>query len=1242
MLNYLCLIFSGRNVTITTLTTVEKEKTSDNHVKNFTTVSKGGCSHDTVPKYISAEELTMVPNDPKLKTDAVRPSVICGLTIKCNPSNSTNLPGSLENSENSFRNTVENTQFHCLVVYDFQYSKNNEQDSETQVKKSSRSDLLSNIVMSMINDIDYSLMDVSNCSEEMTYISDINYQALKMLKDTESNNYQNLIPGESDKIFLPPLSKLEDAEVVDASSSLLGSSFPFINGPVINQEAIPHPNEKSISDHISDMKNSKTKKLNYSHAVQCIVLPAQYKNQPDLEIFEVIPTIDKTHIVVVLRSVSGKSVNVLMVYSLNFSASVVKVNDTPIFIREFANNQCPIEVSVIPSFDKLNSTQSLSKTTLEGSAVIVCSDGAVRIIDLASYKMCVAKLDSNKFISAAYCNSLERLCAATNNGSLHFYALNDVESDLIEDHEEEDICTLSEGVNSNIFKPDLDPFSKIDFTSLSMQDLRHLHSLCLFEPLSAAYCIVVPPCWSEMQQVQRQRRHPQYTAGDEQHTRTWRLQTDTTTWDEHIFEITLPNPTLIGHMDIHFSLHNQHAVPPHVEITLLKQNTTGIGHRIFQVDEGVSFDFLQRNQNPVTSQEYLRSHNADIIAGPINLADCIDLTEQSGCVILTSPKLFKIPNRTLLLHIKALCDPSKEHSSRKELKKNRDQPSGTAGVNGTSSNTTNIKAEYYMGCDCLHELSVTVYKTKQNESSNERNQRSAMLESNVFLTKLLECISESKSVQQQSLIFDILLWLSSIRLARNRCSSGEAPIQQFDCIKCVETSLEPLFRNCLLASGRSIARKCVKFVITCSNGARYINESTGQQFDYKVLQALLNCLPDVSQIWSAGSLHWLVVLMLKVTRGNSHSPLVSQCISLLTQIAYEIYNRTNSYHLLLRSRFGLFGTPLEPELFDVDPPTPAKSSSIPVTYASVVNGEQNSTSATNFIWNDSSLDPKEMFISSSNETKIKLKTMVPNKHMRGLLETEPLHFVCISASDGTRVERFDLSMPPVNMSGLFGPVTVQATQNQQTTGTKKIADSDDVKDKENNGITTLDITLEPVTNNTIEMECKKITKLLLNAHEKNNSEPDWPVLSHKLDSLEMTIDDPDVICIKSSESNTSNNNKETDWGRNENIELLAPPLSRCSLQQLLVSPPQQVMVVERMQSGARRFVTLDFGAPVLLTDVIIPACHDLVSLSLDLWLKNEETDAVRLVLATDIGSKTLVLNDLQPPPICRYVKVSKL
>ena len=90
---------------------------------------------------------------------------------------------------------------------------------------------------------------------------------------------------------------------------------------------------------------------------------------------------------------------------------------------------------------------------------------------------------------------------------------------------------------------------------------------------------------------------------------------------------------------------------------------------------------------------------------------------------------------------------------------------------------------------------------------------------------------------------------------------------------------------------------------------------------------------------------------------------------------------------------------------------------------------------------------------------------------------------------------------------------------------------------------------------------------------------------------------------------------------------------------LLSWPPQQALVVERMHSGARRFVILDFGAPVLLTDLSIPACSDLVSLSIDIWTKSEEIDGIRLVVVGDIGSKPLVISDLLPPPVCRYLKV---
>ncbi len=74
-------------------------------------------------------------------------------------------------------------------------------------------------------------------------------------------------------------------------------------------------------------------------------------------------------------------------------------------------------------------------------------------------------------------------------------------------------------------------------------------------------------------------------------------------------------------------------------------------------------------------------------------------------------------------------------------------------------------------------------------------------------------------------------------------------------------------------------------------------------------------------------------------------------------------------------------------------------------------------------------------------------------------------------------------------------------------------------------------------------------------------------------------------------------------------------------------------------AGARRFVVLDFGHPILLTDIIIPACSDLQSLSVDVWVQGEEIDGQRLLVAQDIGMRSLLINDLSPAPLCRYLKV---
>lgn len=132
-----------------------------------------------------------------------------------------------------------------------------------------------------------------------------------------------------------------------------------------------------------------------------------------------------------------------------------------------------------------------------------------------------------------------------------------------------------------------------------------------------------------------------------------------------MFELTLPRSAAgnIGHVDVRFSLHSVCQELPSIQITLLKQNVKRIGHNdslLTPVDERIDFNIgnEQKGENPVITEEFHRQHNTEILCGPIDLYRSLDLSWRSGCVTLTSPKLFRCKARTLLVHIKALIDPT--------------------------------------------------------------------------------------------------------------------------------------------------------------------------------------------------------------------------------------------------------------------------------------------------------------------------------------------------------------------------------------------------------------------------------------------------------------------------------------------------------------------------------------------------------------------------------------------------------
>ena len=58
-------------------------------------------------------------------------------------------------------------------------------------------------------------------------------------------------------------------------------------------------------------------------------------------------------------------------------------------------------------------------------------------------------------------------------------------------------------------------------------------------------------------------------------------------------------------------------------------------------------------ENPVVTKDFLLTHNAEILCGPIEVSKCVDLSGQAANITLTSPALLACKGRSFLIHIKA-------------------------------------------------------------------------------------------------------------------------------------------------------------------------------------------------------------------------------------------------------------------------------------------------------------------------------------------------------------------------------------------------------------------------------------------------------------------------------------------------------------------------------------------------------------------------------------------------------------
>ncbi|XP_062375823.1 baculoviral IAP repeat-containing protein 6 isoform X2 [Sardina pilchardus] len=987
-------------------------------------------------------------------------------------------------------------------------------------------------------------------------------------------------------------------------------------------------------------------------------------------------------------------------------------------------------------------------STAKEKLVVTTQAGYIMVLDLATLEV-LAKVEPpikeggdevDPFVSVTYCSGTDRLCACTKGGELHFLQIGGVFDDI----DDADIFVdgpLSKGVDQ-LFegtKPSSNPSSPgitagVDLLvdqALGVEMLSSLVELTRFETLTPRFSATVPPCWVEVQQEQQQRRHPQHLHqqhhGDAaQHTRTWKLQSDSSSWDEHVFELVLPKACMVGHVDFKFVMNANITNIPQIQVTLLKNKAPGLGKvNETAVDRQITFPLSQalhtngeRNGQPLLHDfaediqfmdieespgsrlcPFLEDHKEDILCGPVWLASGLDLSGHAGMLSLTSPKLVKGmaggKYRSFLVHIKAVSDkgmeesprpvvrmPSKPQSSKAQSLSSLLQRAQASKEKASTSKVepppASKKPDNLRGCDLLQEVSITIRRFKKTSIPKERIQRCAMLQFPEFHEKLLNGLckrsDETASTEHaQSLILDILCWLAGVYsngpCSPDLCVSSPREGKEGLLTK-TRKRLIDMVRVCFFQAGRSIAHKCARFLALCiSNG----KGDPGQQgFGMALLKALLENMPYLPAAATGGAVFWYFVL-LNYVKDEDLAGCSTACASLLTAVSRQLQDRLTPLEALLQTRYGLYSSPFDPVLFDLE----VSGSSCKNAFNSSIGVQSDEIDLSDIL---------------SGNGKVSNCAAAEGSFtaLTGLLEVEPLHFTCVSTSDGTRVERDDASMFTVSTFGVTPTVGGLSAGSVGEASTALSSAAQVALQSLSHAMVSAEQQLQVLQEKQqqlLKLQQQK-AKLEAKLHQTtsaaaaasgvgpiHNSVPSNPSGSassapgffiHPSDVIPPTpkttplfmtppltppneavsaaisvelaqlfpgsIMDPPAVNLAAHNKN-SQKAKPHPMGSG-----LALAISQAS--HFLQPPPHQSIIIERMHSGARRFVTLDFGRPVLLTDALIPTCGDLASLSIDIWTLGEEVDGRRLVVATDISTHSLILHDLLPPPVCRFMKIT--
>ena len=118
------------------------------------------------------------------------------------------------------------------------------------------------------------------------------------------------------------------------------------------------------------------------------------------------------------------------------------------------------------------------------------------------------------------------------------------------------------------------------------------------------------------------------------------------------------------------------------------------------------------------------------------------------------------------------------------------------------------------------------------------------------------------------------------------------------------------------------------------------------------------------------------------------------------------------------------------------------------------------------------------------------------------------------------------------------------------------------------------------------------------------------------------------------------------------LRSLAPPTSRTTepvsslsplpklLSRVPENPDELFVSIDNIKPGTSHSVVIDFSEIIRLTDFSIQSNHLLSSVSVCGWSSQEESESIRLVQSTELASRMVVIGNLAPPPLVRYIRLT--